>query len=212
MGEKELGIKWTSGEEECAISIGELTLGGSFERRGLIEAKLLALQEDNKINILSNPKIHAINGKEALIFSGKKIPIITKDPETDEYIMTGREDVGISMSITPWISSDGLINMILRADKSYLGIESPPGSGIFIIESQQISYKDNVEGPPMIIRVFPDETVVLGGLIESTEGENIYKIPLLGDIPIIGELFKRTTKFKTKTQIIILITAHLLDY
>jgi len=210
--EKNLGIKWTSGGDEGEISIGELTLGGSFERFNLIEAQLIALQNEGKINILSNPKIHAISGKEALIFSGKKIPIKKRDPETNEYIMTGREPVGISMSIIPWVSSDGLINMILRADKSYLGQESPPGSGIYIIESQQISYKENVEGPPMFIRVFPDETVVLGGLIESTDSENVYKIPLLGDIPIIGELFKRTTKINTKTQIIILITAHLLDY
>ena len=212
MHEKDLGIKWTSDGVEGAISIGELTLGGSFERNGLIEAQLLALQNDNKINILSNPKIHAINGKEALIFSGKKIPIKVRDPETGEYTMAGREPVGISMSITPWLSSDGLINMILRADKSYLGIESPPGSGMYIIESQQISYKDNIEGPPMIIRVFPDQTVVLGGLIESTETENVYKIPLLGDIPIIGELFTHTKRSKTKTEVVIFITVHLLDY
>ena len=210
IGEKEIGIKWTSGGIEGQISLGEITLGGSFERRDLIEAKLLALQSEGKINILSNPKIHALNGKEAFIFSGKQIPIIIKDPETGELIMSGRESVGIRMSITPWISTDGLINMVVRTDKSYLGIEVVPG--VFIIESQQIAYKDESDGPAMIIRAYPGETVVIGGLIESTEGENVYKIPLLGDIPIIGELFKRTTKFKTKTEIIILITAHLLDY
>jgi type II secretory pathway component GspD/PulD (secretin) len=64
----------------------------------------------------------------------------------------------------------------------------------------------------MIITAYPDETVVLGGLIESTESENVYKIPLLGDIPIFGELFKHTKKIKSKTEIIILITVHLLDY
>ncbi|MBU4228632.1 secretin and TonB N-terminal domain-containing protein [bacterium] len=210
IGEKEMGIKWTSGGIEGEISIGEITLGGSLERSGLIEAKLLALQTENKINILSNPKIHAINGKEAFIFSGKQIPILTKDPETGEDMVTGRENVGIRMSIIPWVSADGVINMVVRADKSYLGQEVKPG--IFIIESQQIAYKGKGEGPAMIIRAYPDETIVLGGLIESTESENVYKIPLLGDIPIIGELFKRTTKIKTRTQIVILITAHLLDY
>ena len=210
MHEKELGIKWTSNEVEGAISIGELTLGGSFERKGLIEAQLLALQRDDKINILSNPKIHAINGKEAYIFSGKQIPIITEDPETGVKMSSGREAVGISLTITPWINTDGLINMLIRTDKSYLGREVQPG--IFIIESQQIAPKIKSEGPAMIIRAYPDVTIVLGGLIESTESENVYKIPLLGDIPIIGELFKHTKKFKTKTQIIILITVHLLDY
>ena len=211
MHEKELGIKWTSNEVEGAISIGELTLGGSFERNGLIEAQLLALQNDNKINILSNPKIHAINGKEAYIFSGKQIPIITEDPDTGVKMSSGRESVGISLTITPWINTtDGIINMIIRTDKSYLGQEVQPG--IFIIESQQIAPKIKSEGPAMIIRTYPDKTIVLGGLIESTESENVYKIPLLGDIPIIGELFKHTKKTKTKSEIIILITVHLLDY
>jgi len=211
MHEKELGIKWTSNEVEGAISIGELTLGSSFERNGLIEAQLLALQNDNKINILSNPKIHAINGKEAYIFSGKQIPIITEDPDTGVKMSSGRESVGISLTITPWINTtDGIINMIIRTDKSYLGQEVQPG--IFIIESQQIAPKIKSEGPAMIIRTYPDKTIVLGGLIESTESENVYKIPLLGDIPIIGELFKHTKKTKTKSEIIILITVHLLDY
>jgi type II secretory pathway component GspD/PulD (secretin) len=208
LNNKELGIEWTSGGVEGQITIGELTLGGSLERSGLIEAKLLALQSEGKINILSNPKIHAINGKEAFIFSGKQIPLLSEDPETGLKMVSGREDVGIRISIIPWLTTDGLINMIIRADKSYLGVEVYPGA--FIIESQQIAYKDG--GPAMIVRAYPDETVVLGGLIESTEGENVYKIPLLGDIPIIGELFTRTSKFSTKTEIIILITAHLLDY
>ena len=205
---KELGIKWTSGGIEGQISIGEITLGGSFERSGLIEAQLLALQNEGKVNILSNPKIHATNGKEAFIFSGKQIPIVKGRTEEGEPIIE-REDVGISMSITPWISTDGIINLILRADKRYLGTEIRPGE--FIIETQQIAHLKD-EGPAMIVRTYPDKVVVLGGLMESTEGESIVKIPLLGDIPIIGELFKRTTKFKTKTQIIFLITAHLLDY
>jgi type II secretory pathway component GspD/PulD (secretin) len=209
---KELGIEWTSGGEEGQISLGEITLGGSFERYGLIKAKLLALQNEGKINILSNPKIHATNGKEAFIFSGREIPIIEKIKEEDgttSFSMKSREEVGIRMSVTPWISTDGIINLVLRADKKYLGREVEPG--IFIIETQQIAYEQG-KGQAMIIRAYPDETVVVGGLIESTEEENIYKIPLLGDIPIIGELFKRTTKLKTKTQVIILITVHILDY
>jgi len=214
---KELGIKWTSGGVEGQISLGEITLGGSFERYELIKAKLLALQNEGKINILSNPKILALNGKEAFIFSGEELPIIEeieKEDGTTSVYMKSREKVGITMSVTPWISTDGIINLVLRADKRYRGLESPPGSGIYIIESQQIAYKKQGEGegPAMIIRAYPDETVVIGGLIESTERESIYKIPLLGDIPIIGELFKRTKKLKAKTQVIILITVHILDY
>ncbi|MEA2021530.1 MAG: secretin N-terminal domain-containing protein [Candidatus Caldatribacteriota bacterium] len=206
-GEKDLGIKWTSGsatdEEgnkiEGQITVGELTLGGSFERSGLIEATLKALQTEGKTNILSNPKVLTLDGKEANILSGSKIPIreITAEGvETIKYM-----DVGLSMNITPRLSSDGLITMDVNPKIESLGAELIQGYPI--INSREES---------VIIRANLDETVVIGGLITSEEIKNIRKIPLLADIPIFGELFKFTHTKNKKTEIIILITAHLLDY
>jgi type II secretory pathway component GspD/PulD (secretin) len=119
------------------------------------------------------------------------------------------ENVGVNMTLTPWISSDGLVTMLLRAEKSYLGAVEI--KDLRTIETQQIGYKEG-EGPALLIRTPPDRIAVIGGLIKTTDREDIVKIPLLGDIPIIGELFKRTKTIQDKTEIIILITVHILDY
>ena len=206
-GEKDLGIKWTSGSStdeegnaiEGQITVGELTLGGSFERSGLIEATLKALQTEGKTNILSNPKVLTLDGKEANILSGSKIPIreITADGiETIKYM-----DVGLSMTLTPRLSSDGLITMDVNPKIESLGSELIQGYPI--INSREES---------VIIRTKLGETVVIGGLITSEDIENIKKIPFLSDIPIFGDLFKFKHTKNKKTEIIILITTHLLDY
>jgi type II secretory pathway component GspD/PulD (secretin) len=205
--EKDLGISWTGGVKDAdgnllegQITIGELTLGGSFERSGLIEATLKALQTEGKTNILSNPKVLTLDGKEAKILSGSKIPIriITPDGlETVEY-----RDVGLSMTITPRLSSDGLITMDVNPKIESLG-EQEAIQGYPVINSRE---------EKVIIRAKLDETVVIGGLITSEDIKNITKIPLLGDIPIFGKLFQFTHTKNKKTEIIILITAHLLDY
>jgi len=198
-GEKDLGVKWFSGGVEGQITIGEITLGGSFERSGLIEATLKALQTEGKTNILSNPKVLTLDGKEAKILSGSKIPIriITEEGlETVDY-----RDVGLSMTITPRLSSDGLITMDVNPKIESLGEELIQGYPVINSREEKVIIRANLE-----------ETVVIGGLISSEEIKNIRKIPLLANIPIFGELFKYThTKNKT-TEIIILITAHLLDY
>lgn len=200
-GEKDLGIKWVSGDAklEGQITIGEITLGGSFERSGLIEATLKALQTEGKTNILSNPKVLTLDGKEAKILSGSKIPIRVITPEGTETIEY--RDVGLSMTITPRLSSDGLITMEVNPKIESLGEELIQGYPV--INSRE----ENV-----IIRTYLGKTEVIGGLITSEDIKNIRKIPFLADIPIFGKLFKFTHTKNKKTELIILITAHKLDY
>lgn len=198
-GEKDLGVRWFSGGAEGQISIGEITLGGSFERGGLIEATLQALQSEGKTNILSNPKVLTLDGKEAKILSGSKIPIRERTAEGVETIKY--MDVGLSMIITPRLSSDEVITMDVYVTIDSLGEELIQGYPVINSREEKV-----------IIRANLDETVVIGGLITLEEIENIRKIPFLSSIPIFGELFKFTHTKSKKTEIIILITAHLLDY
>jgi type II secretory pathway component GspD/PulD (secretin) len=207
--EKDLGVKWFSGSGdskiEGQITIGEITLGGSFERSGLINATLKALQTEGKANILSNPKVLTLDGKEAKLLSGSKIPIkevTAVGTETIKYVETIKYmDVGLSMIITPRLSIDGLITMDVYTTVNSLGEELIQGYPVINSREEKV-----------IIRANLDETVVIGGLITSEDKENIRKIPFLSDIPIFGELFKFTHTKSKKTEIIILITVHLLDY
>jgi type II secretory pathway component GspD/PulD (secretin) len=197
--EKDLGIKWFSGGAEGQITIGEITLGGSFERSGLIEATLRALQIEGKTNILSNPKVLTLDGKEAKILSGSKIPLRERTEEGVETIKY--MNVGLSMIITPRLSSDEVITMDVYVTIDSLGEELIQGYPVINSREEKV-----------IIRANLGETVVIGGLITSEEIENIRKIPFLSSIPIFGELFKFTHTKSKKTEIVILITAHLLDY
>lgn len=198
-GEKDLGVQWFSGGVEGQITIGEITLGGSFERSGLINATLRALQIEGKTNILSNPKVLTLDGKEAKILSGSKIPIRERTEEGVETIKY--MDVGLSMIITPRLSSDEVITMDVYVTIDSLGEELIQGYPVINSREEKV-----------IIRANLGETVVIGGLITSEEIENIRKIPFLSSIPIFGELFKFTHTKSKKTEIIILITAYLLDY
>jgi len=207
--EKDLGVKWFSGSGdskiEGQITLGEITLGGSFERSGLINATLKALQTEGKTNILSNPKVLTLDGKEAKLLSGSKIPIkevTSEGVETTKYVETIKYmDVGLSMIITPRLSSDGLVTMDVYTTLDSLGEELIQGYPVINSREEKV-----------IIRANLDETVVIGGLITSEDIENIRKIPFLSDIPIFGKLFTFTHTKSKKTEIIILITVHLLDY
>jgi len=205
--EKDLGIKWTSGSTtddegnpiEGQITIGELTLGGSFERSGLIEATLKALQTEGKTNILSNPKVLTLDGKVASIETGKQIPLIKTDDEggtTVEY-----KKVGLTLTITPYLSTDKSLTMDTFVTINSLGAEVYQGYPVINSREEKVIIRTNLE-----------ETVIIGGLITSEEIKNTTEIPILGKIPIFGELFKFTNTSKEKTEIIIMITAHLIDY
>ncbi len=205
--EKDLGISWSSGAttDESGnlilgqITFGELTLGGSFERRGLIQARLDALMREGKTNILSNPKILTLDGKESVILSGSKIPIRER---TEEGIETIRYiDVGLNMTITPRLSQDEKITMDCDIKVESLGSELIQGYPV--INSRQ---------EKAIIRSPLGITNVIGGLITSEEIETIRRIPILSEIPVFGEIFKFRNFTKKRTEIIILITAHKIEY
>jgi type II secretory pathway component GspD/PulD (secretin) len=205
--EKDLGISWSSGSStdesgnllQGQITFGELTLGGSFERRGLFQARLDALVREGETNILSNPKILTLDGKEAIILSGSKIPIreITPDGiETIRYL-----DVGLNMTITPRLSMDDNITMDCDIKVESLGTELIQGYPVINSRQEQA-----------IIRSPLGITNVIGGLITTEEIETIRKIPILSEIPVFGEIFKFRNHTKKRTEIIILITAHKIEY
>lgn len=204
--EKDLGISWSFGARDDEnkpvlgrLILGEITLGGLFERQGLVQATLDALNREGKTNTLSNPKILTLDGKEAVILSGSKIPIRERTAdgiETIRYI-----DVGLNMTITPRLSLDGKITMDCDIKVESLGTELIQGYPV--INSRQ---------EKAIIRSPLGATNVIGGLISSEEIETIRKIPILSEIPVFGELFKFTNRTKKRTEIIILITAHKIDY
>ena len=117
----------------------------------------------------------------------------------------GYQNVGIILQVTPFISPDGLVEMIVAPQISSLS-------------SQTVQISSNYFAPVIDLRsantvvVTPDgQTVIIGGLIESDKTDSISKVPLLGDIPYLGNLFKHKQKSNTKKELLIFLTPHVVN-
>jgi general secretion pathway protein D len=168
-----------------------------------LTAAIRALQENGKLDILSRPHVLTSDNQTATITVGQEVPFIrnTRTTETGQTINTIEyEDIGIILEVTPHINPDGLVIMDVRPEISTTTAETVPISEtvdapVFAKRSAEtrIAIKDN-------------QTIVIGGLMQDSETETIRKVPLLGDIPLLGRLFSRKIKNKEKTELLIFLT------
>lgn len=173
------------------------------------QVTLRAIAQTGKAKILSRPSILARNSQPATILVGQQVPLITNvryDTFGNAINSVSYTDVGIILRVTPFITSDGLVEMIL----------SPEISTVSATESVTISA--GVQAPVIDKRsadtvvVTPDaQTVVIGGLIANLKTESVSKIPILGDLPLLGFAFRSTVKKDTKTELLIFLTPHIVQ-
>jgi general secretion pathway protein D len=174
---------------------------------------LHAIAQAGKSKILSRPSILARNNQPATITVGQEVPLITGttyDSLGNTHNAYNYTSVGVILKVTPFITEDGLVEMIVSPQISQ--IDSGPGIAI----SANANGSGVISAPIIDIRsadtvaVTPDgQTVVIGGLMQNTKTETVNKIPLLGDIPLLGNLFRRTQKNDNKTELIIFLTPHI---
>lgn len=163
-----------------------------------ITGVLKALDKNGLLNILSTPNILTSDNKEAEINVGENVPF--QGSATQSTFGTTqsveRKDIGINLKIKPQVSEGDYIRMDINQEIS--AVKDSKGQAIDLITTKR-SAKTSVV-------VKDQETVVIGGLIQDTEEENIQKVPFLGDIPGLGWLFKTKTKTRKKTNLMILLT------
>ncbi|MDO8542640.1 MAG: hypothetical protein Q7S40_19545 [Opitutaceae bacterium] len=171
-----------------------------------IEATLHALAARNKTEILSRPSILTRSSQQATIMVGQRIPIITSSRVSDQTNNTINtvmyEDVGIILRVTPFITAEGLVEMIISPEISSLSATTVPISNTVNSPAIDRRAADTVVVTPS------DQTVIIGGLISTQKNDQENKVPLLGDLPLIGYAFKRKTKADTKTELLIFLTPH----
>jgi general secretion pathway protein D len=163
-----------------------------------------ALAERGRLEVLSRPSVLARNNEEATITIGQEVPFIRNSRVTDngQTINTVEyEDIGIILSVTPSISPDGLVEMEVSPEISTLTSQTVP---ITETTNAQVIAKRSASTRVVVQN---GKTVVIGGLMEDNFTESIRKLPLLGDIPILGPaLFSRTIRAKSKTELLIFLT------
>jgi general secretion pathway protein D len=202
-------INTPAGQQNTAKTLfGAAATGGSYNLIGKdLNVTLTALAQAGKMEILSRPTILARNNQQATITIGQQVPLIsgvTYDNFGNQRNAVTYEDVGIILQVTPFITSDGFVEMIVAPQISSVsdssvniagGTNTPVNAPIINIRSADT------------VVVTPDkQTVVIGGLMQNTKVKSENKVPLLGDIPLLGMLFKRTVKSDAKTELLIFLT------
>ena len=164
---------------------------------------LKAIAEAGKLEVLSRPSILARNNQEAIITVGQEVPFI----DNVNFLQGGQQvntvvyrDIGIILRVTPFITQDGMVEMIVAPE-------------ISTISDETVTISAGVEAPVFAKRaaetvvVTPHgKTVIIGGLMEKNKIESKRKVPILGDIPLLGWAFRRTVKEDTKTELLIFLT------
>ena len=168
-------------------------------------AVLNAYQDDSDINIIATPQILTTDNKEASIVVGENVPYITSrnssaTGSTQDYTNYEYKDVGTTLKITPQINQADLVRLEIGVEvtrlKSAADVATPT------------TFKRTAD---TTVVVHNEETVVIGGIIGQDTSTGDYKVPLLGDIPILGYLFKTHGNRLTKTNLFIFITPHIVE-
>ncbi len=186
------------------LGAGGTGLGGfSFTISGEDFSFLLrVLESEGKVEVLSAPRIMVMDNQEAEFNVGQQVPIVGGVQFLDGRTQTTvqYQDVGVILQVTPHINPDGFVNMEIRPE-----ISSISDSTVTITEGvfAPIFNKNFVQ---TMITVKDGETAVIGGLITSNESVSENKVPILGDLPLIGPLFRATQRSSTKTELLILLT------
>jgi type IV pilus assembly protein PilQ len=209
---RELGVNWAIGN--LSNPLANTRAGGSVDasvtdpagtftfgrlENGVdINARLSALQEERKAEILSQPSVLINDNEQATILSGKKIPINVLDQSGN--LVTQFFDVAVKLTVAPHINPSNEVLMTLNPEVSELSGEATVTGGIIILTSEVNT----------TLLVKDGETVVIGGVIRSKDGRVERKVPLLHAIPLLGHLFSYSVKTLDKTELLVFVTPHVI--
>ena len=167
---------------------------------------LIGLSEtDTNINVLSAPRLLTSNNEEAEIIVGENVPIITSKSTDNAGNLVNtieRQDAALTLRFTPQITEGDMVR--LKVFQEITSVTDPVGT----VDIVGPTFKKTLLTNTILAR--DGETVVLGGLFQTDKGESVTKVPFLGDLPLIGFLFKRTKEVEKKTSLLIFITPRII--
>jgi len=224
---QDLGIRWEFGDDnlqtgETSGSVGFSDVTGGLNigyLQSLIEnlrgevvpqfqVVLSALQSDANTNILSTPTILTLDNETAEIVVGQEVPFVTgqytstgttttTDPDTGTTVTNPfqtieRKEVGIKLKLTPQINEGNAIRLVIEQEVSSISPTTVQGASDLITNTRSIK---------ATVMIDNGEIIVLGGLIQDDFKDNVDKVPLLGDVPVLGHLFRKSSKNAVKQNL-----------
>ena len=193
------------GTSGSPASYGLSILSGDF----LVDLELSALQTEGRVEIVSSPRVVTQDGAPAEIWSGVEVPIVTRNENstngTSSSSSTTLETVtaALRLSVTPRIAPNNMVDMELNINNDELGNN--------VSVAGQTSFTKNTSGVKTNVLVDNGETIVLGGVYKQRQTAKTEKVPLLGDIPVIGNAFKKNTRAFEKNEMLIFVTPRIVD-
>jgi general secretion pathway protein D len=231
-----LGVEWIAGGK-TSIDDKETAFGGAFSPTGdklpspltsppegftlgifseavtiagitfpNLGAVVQAFKKDKDVHILSTPQILTTDNEEATITVGKNVPYQTRAGTSDaevDYSYYEYKDVGITLKITPQISKDRLVRLYISEESTKLDELASTA------DERPTTLKRTIE---TTVIVQDKSTLVIGGLIDDSFTQTEYKVPCLGDIPLLNFLFRSTSKASDKTNLFVFITPHVVKH
>lgn len=198
---KEFGASWSFGSTTIAETPSKQLQFGSFARTGLsFTAVLKALEKKDQAKVLASPNISVLDGERAFILIGDRIiyPVLIGYSQANTPIFSKEEErVGIYLQVAASVARDGEITLSL-----YPQVSTVTG----FLEVNGASYPQiSTREAQSTLRIKSGETLIMGGLLKNEEITQMEKVPFLGDIPFLGELFRRRKTTKSSSQVLISI-------
>src|SRR5271165_4073953 len=211
-----VGVNWTGSSalglfENCIACTGFQTavppvMSGNpitfqpFTRNALyISAQINYLITHNQASLLADPRVEALNNQQAKILIGQTYPIVYYSSQAGQF-QVNYIDIGIILQVTPLINTDGYITTTIHVERS--NIQSIIAGQYPLIDNRKVD---------SLLRVKDGDTIVMGGLVDDESTKTVNKVPLLGDIPVVGALFKNVNTTKIHNEIVFLITPHIVS-
>ncbi len=171
-------------------------------------ALLRALDNSNDINILSAPNVLTTDNEEAEIVVGQNVPFVASRATSETnlnntFATIEREDVGITLRLTPQISEGQMVRLAVFEEVSAI-IPNP------LLDANEVGPTTTVRSASTTINVHDGQTVVIGGLISDSINNRESKVPFVSEIPVIGNFFKNTERNKSKINLLIFLTPHII--
>lgn len=192
------------------LGYGGLVLSASSES---VSVLIRALQQSNRLEILSRPQIRTLDNQPAFIQIGQRVPRIQTASVTQVGSVNGviLENVGLILGVTPRISPEGMVVMEVDAEKSEIdsvnqGIPVSISSNGAVIRSPIF----NITTASTTVSANSGETIIIGGLITKSSNETARRVPILSDIPIVGNFFRYDSSLQKRSELLIILTPYVI--
>ncbi|MDM1707504.1 type IV pilus secretin PilQ family protein [Thiopseudomonas alkaliphila] len=211
--EKELGVKWggsrTGSSTNYNINDAFVDLGANSASSGIgigfiggktrLDLELSAMEKSGNGEVVSQPKIVTSDKETAKIMKGSEVPY--QEASSSGATSTSFKEAALSLEVTPQITPDNRIMIEVKVTKDAPDFQKAV-NGVPPIDKNEVNAK---------VLVADGETIVIGGVFQNVRKESIEKVPVLGDIPVIKGLFRRTMKQDDKTELLVFITPRIMN-